>query len=524
MSTLPEDAVRLIERLAARLEADTGRTVDRIETHVSWVLLDGEHAWKIKKPLELGFLDFRELEIRRHCCEEELRLNRRLAPSLYLDVVPVTGAPDLPRFGGTGPAIEYALRMKQFAAGALFSELLDAGRLTGAIIDRIAERLAAFQAVAAPADPGTPWGSAQRIRADVGAVLKTLAQGAPAADLAGTLRWCEAEGGALAATFEARKATGAVREGHGDLHLANLVLLDDGPTAFDCIEFDPGLRWIDIQCDIAFPVMDLHARGRPDLAARFLDRWLAASGDYEGLAVLRYYLVYRALVRAMVAMIRRPAAGADASGYAGLARRLSEHADARLLITHGLSGSGKSHVSGGLVESAGAVRLRSDVERKRLAGLAALASSDSPAGAGIYDARTSSLTYARLRECARAALRAGWPVIVDATFLRSDERDAFRTLAHELRVPFAILHCHAAPDVLRERVRARAARGDDASEADLAVLEQQIARHDPLRADERALAIDVDTAAVPDLDEITRRWQAVDVGPDDDTQHWRQGV
>lgn len=531
---VPADA--LVESLRRLLQSRLGRVVQRIDTHISWVLLDGEHAWKIKKPVRLGFLDFSRIDVRRHCCEEELRLNRRLAPSIYLDVVPVYGSVTAPILGDDpdrdeargrnpqddgqevrhGDAIEHVLRMKQFADGALFSERLAAGRLGASEIDRLAARLAAFQATAEAAGADTDFGSPALVRTTTADVLAGIASQPQAARAAGLQEWCDARATALAPCFEARKAGGRVREGHGDLHLSNLVVLEEDVTAFDCIEFDPQLRWIDMQCDIAFVTMDLRAHGRRDLAFRFLDRWLEASGDHAGLAVLRYYEVYRALVRALVAGIRAAQGkGGDAEqpDYLGLAQELTREDDPRLLVTHGLSGSGKSFVATRLLERAGAIRLRSDVERKRLLGLGALEAS-APKTGQAYTAQSTHRTYAALLDAARTALQAGYPVIVDAAFLRAGERDDFRALARELRVPFTILHCHADPALLRERVRERSLRGDDASEADVAVLERQLAGHDALREDERALAIAVDTAQALDLPAIIRRWLGAASGPD----------
>lgn len=508
MPVPPSPAAALIDGLQQMLQTATGRPVRRVETHISWVLLDGEFAWKVKKPVRLGFLDFSALEARRHGCEEELRLNRRLAPAIYLDVVPIYGSATAPRLGGDGKPIEYALRMKQFAAGALLSERLAAGSLATTAIDRLAARLAAFHAAAPAATGETPYGAPAAILAATSKVLAGLQAQVGARTVADLHDWCAAQGRRLRARFVARKRRGWVREGHGDLHLDNLVTLGEEVTAFDCVEFDPGLRWIDVQSDIAFLTMDLTAHGRSDLAWRFLDRWLEATGDHAGVAVLRYYAVYRALVRALVTGLRR-AEGLASAGpdYVGTARRLAAAGDARLLITHGLSGSGKSHVAQRLLEIAGAIRLRSDVERKRLFGLHPLDAS-APVAHDIYAPAATRRTYARLRESAAAVLDAGYPVIVDAAFLRARERDAFCRLADRKGVPFTILHCHADPAVLRQRVQARSTRRDDASEADLAVLERQLRDHDALSPDEDLVCITVDTNAPLDVDAIARRWKA----------------
>ncbi|HRO61912.1 MAG TPA: aminoglycoside phosphotransferase, partial [Burkholderiaceae bacterium] len=352
----------LIEALRRRLQSQTGRAVRLVETHISWVLLDGQHAWKIKKPVRLGFLDFADLETRRRYCLEEFRLNRRLAPEIYEAVVALRGSPEDPRIdeagvadadgdaapenldnghaagsGPLGPPIEYALRMKQFAAGALFSEKIADGSIETSQIDRFAERIAAFHESAARAGSDSSHGSPEEIAATIAQLLTGLDTQLGADRCAGLRAWLDAERTRLRPIFQQRRADGWIRECHGDLHLANVVVLDDQVTAFDCIEFDPSLRWIDVQCDIAFLFMDLIAHERADLAYRFLDAWLQHSGDHAGVDVLRFNAVYRALVRALVATIRR-SQGFDTGGadYFALAARLAGDRTPRLAITHGL--------------------------------------------------------------------------------------------------------------------------------------------------------------------------------------------
>lgn len=514
MTTEPADDAghapdALVEALRALLRERTGRTVRRLETHISWVLLDGECAWKIKKPVRLGFLNFGDLEARRHYCEEELRLNRRLAPSLYRDVVPIRGSVAAPRLEGPGAAIEYALRMRQFAPGALLGERLAAGTLEPSHLDRLAVRLAAFHAQGPVAAPGTPWGEAARIEADTAAALDGLARFVAPAALDELRARLGGEAQRLRALFGQRKAAGRVRECHGDLHLSNAVVLGDDVTAFDCLEFDPGLRWIDVCSDVAFLAMDLEAHGRRDLAFRFVDAWLAEGGDYDSVSVLRYYRIYRALVRALVTRIRTAQAGAAHDpGYLALAQRLVREGDARLLITHGLSGSGKSWLARQLLERVGAIRVRSDVERKRLFALGALERAGAAPGQGIYTASATRRTYARLLELAAHSLAAGYPTIVDASFLAAHERAAFRRLAAERGAPFAILDCRADAALLRERILARAAARSDASDADLAVLAAQQAGYVPPGEDERGAVIEVDTGRAPDPDAIAAQWLA----------------
>jgi hypothetical protein len=497
-----------IAALQRELTVQSREPVRLVETHVSWVLLCGALAYKLKKPLRLGFLDFTSVQARRHACEEEVRLNRRLAPNLYIDVVTVRGTPPEPRWHGSGPVIDHAVRMRRFPDGALFTERLAAGGLTGAHVDRLARRIAAFHEAAPVAEADGPYGRPPDIEAAARQVLEALALHESDGALIPLSRWLDEEARRLAPVWEARRERGRVREVHGDLHLANAVVVDGDVLAFDCIEFDPALRWIDVASDAAFVVMDFLARGRRDFAFRFLDGWLERTGDHAGLPVLRHYAVYRALVRALVARLR----GAPVPGepdYPALARRLAGPGDARLMITHGVSGSGKSFVAQRVLEQAGAVRLRSDVERKRLFGLGPLQRSATLVPGGIYTEDATRRTFATLHERARLALQSGYPTLVDAAFLRARERDSFRALAAELHVPFAILYCHARPEALRHRVEQRQRQGRDASEADVAVLEHQLETHEPLGEAERREAIVVDTGQPLDVAGIVARWTAV---------------
>ena len=506
-----------VTALRAGVETREKAPVRLIETHISWVLLGAREAWKIKKPVRLPFLDFTALDDRRRFCEEELRLNRRLAPELYLDVVAVHDGPAGPSFDGPGAAVDFAVRMRRFPDGALWSERLVAGTLRPADVEAFARRLAGFHDAAAVATAELGFGGSathtrvtRRLVAGIDAWQAGLAH--PRSAWPGLRRWLEEERARLEDHWPTRLRSGRIRECHGDLHLANIVQPGGEATAFDAIEFDPELRWIDVLDDLAFPVMDLLAHGRRDLAFRLLDGWLEASGDHEGLRALRYFLVVRALVRAQVAAMREspPAAPATIEGadaYLRLAIDLAAGSDPRLLITHGLPGSGKTYLSQGLLESAGAVRIRSDVERKRLFGLSALASSrKAPGGAALYDASATRATYARLLAAARASLAGGWPTIVDAAFLKRGERAEFAALAAASSVPFTVLDCQGSLPLLRRRIEARQRRGGDASEADIAVLERLATVVEPLDAHEGKSAIALDTAQPTAPIDLTERW------------------
>lgn len=507
--TTAQEATRtLVQALRGQLGAG-GVAVDLIETHISWVLLAGDKALKIKKPVRLGFLDFGSLDRRQHFCNEELRLNRRYAPTVYLDVVPITGSPEAPCLAGEGPPIEFALRMARFAPRALLSEQLADGTLQPAHLDALAQRVAALHRAADVAPASSAWGSPDEVTEEAEGVLRRLQdQGVDVTDLQ---RWLAAQLPGLRPLWQQRRDSGHVRECHGDLHLRNTVVLPEGVTAFDGIEFDPALRWIDIQADIAFMVMDLLAHDRPALAWRFLNAWLDATGDHAGVPVLRFYLVYRALVRALVGRLSTatPAAEPSAGDYLALARRLAlSPPRPRLLVTHGLSGSGKTTLTQQLLEHTGALRLRSDVERKRLFGLDALDTSDARVPGGIYGPAATQRTYTHLLDQARRLLGCGWPVIVDAASLRRAERAGMLELAQGLGVTCTLLDCQADPQTLVRRIRARQQRHDDASEATEQVLALQLTIHEPLDAEERQRAITVATDGPVDVADLAARWLA----------------
>jgi uncharacterized protein len=500
------EQARLLRALADPAVHGAGvAAVTTIETHISTVLLTGTHAYKFKKPVNLGFLDFSTLDARKRCCEDELRLNRRLAPDLYLDVVAIGGTPDAPVLGGAGPAIEYAVKMREFGQDGLLSRVIARGALTAAHVDALAREIAAFHGRVDVAPAGSAHGSPAAILRyalqNFEQIRPLDADPADLAALAALEAWTRREHAAREAAFAARQRDGFVRECHGDLHLGNVALVDGALTIFDCLEFNAELRWIDVASEIAFVAMDLADRGRPDFGHRFLDAYLAATGDYGALRVLSFYLAYRALVRAKVAALRgaqlapgpvKEALAAEFRTYLGQAQGYAAPARGAIAITHGLAGSGKTTLSQALLEAIGAIRVRSDVERKRLAGLDATARSGSGIATGLYTADATERTYARLADVARLVAASGRVAIVDATFLARAWRDRFRALATELGVPFVIVDFAAREAVLRERVAARARQGDDASEADIAVLDHQLATQEPLAADEAPCTVSYD--------------------------------
>ena len=486
-------------------------SITLLETHISWVILTGAYAYKLNKPVDLGFLDFTSLERRHHFCLEELRLNRRFGSDLYLAVLPVTGSEGQPQMGGPGVALEYAVQMRQFAQADLLPAALERGAINAAQIEAFAEQLARFHAGAAVASSD----SLAAVREPVWANFRTLLGPATAgqdAEFHCQVReqrhWAERELARLEPRFAARLAAGRVRECHGDLHLGNLVLHRGQIEPFDCLEFSSQLRWIDVISDLAFLGMDLQQRGHPGLAVRLLNRWLETSGDYAALELWRWYGSYRALVRAKVAALGGQAELAGA--YLAQAQAISRRRPQLLLICHGFSGAGKSHHSAELLEPLEAIRIRSDLERKRLFGLWGQALAPPRQGDPYAPAVSEELFAELLPAQAAAVLVAGFSAIVDATFLRQLDRQRMAAVAQAARVPLLILDFQVPVPLLRQRISARQQQGRDPSDADWAVLKQQIAMAEPLTASEqqRAVPVGVDQPAATTVQALRQRLAA----------------
>jgi aminoglycoside phosphotransferase family enzyme/predicted kinase len=489
------------------------------ETPISWVLLTGVYAYKIKKPVHFEFIDASSLQRRHFLCAEELRLNRRFAPDLYVDVVSIVEQHGRLRIDAPGTPLEYAVRMRQFAASAELANQLAQALVTREDMAALG-RYVAKQHRAAPVAVDEEFGRPQLIRAQLEQNFEPLRAASGDADHLRLLlqleRWSRERIHTLTGLVSKRRHCGQVRECHGDLHAGNIVRWNGPFLPFDCLEFDPRLRWIDVISDVAFLFMDLLSHTRPDLAYVFLTAYLEDSGDYEALRLLPLYSVYRALVRAKVealgVAIDDPAAARKHQDQMNArlntaAELISEPAPA-LLLMHGVTASGKSWVSEQLIGALGAVRMRSDLERRRLA-----ISGSAPAvpgiGEGPYSDAARKLVYARLLECAESSLTGGYHAIIDATFLARSDRQMFAALAQRRHCPLLIISCCAGRQTLTARLDLRSRRAADPSEATLAVLDSQLGAAEPLDKEELVQTVLIDTESDTAISGGIRRLQAV---------------
>ncbi|MDZ7734882.1 MAG: AAA family ATPase [Gammaproteobacteria bacterium] len=404
--------------------------------------------------------------------------------------------------------------MRQFPRSAELEHVLATDSIDYDEFAELARTIASFHESADVASADSPYGTAAEVRRQCLDNFRTIGKGLPEPDLSAGLeelsQWIGQELDRCEEKIGERHNSGRVRECHGDMHVTNMIRLNDRIQVFDCIEFNEEFRWIDVMSEIAFLLMDLDMRGHSDLGRVFLNAYLEAGGDYDGLSLLRLFRVYRSMVRAKIAYLRADQDTDDDfvwrrfGNHIRLAHRYIESGSNApgLVITRGFSGSGKTTITEKLIPVTGAVRIRSDIERKRLEGLSASERSHSGIGQGLYDPSHTEQTYERLAQCAQSVVKAGLPVIVDATFLKADQRLRFRNLAQSLHVPFTILDCQTPEAVLRQRIGARQQEGHDASEADTTVLDRQLSSADDLTESEQAFLVELDTEQPLDAREL----------------------
>lgn len=472
-----QDEVLALLRSAAGAGAADVKT---ITTHISTVLLVGQQAFKLKRPVHLPYVDFSTPQKRLAACERELLLNRRTAPALYRALRRVTRESDgRLALDGTGTLVDAVVEMARFDENGLFDRMAGEGRLTPALVTALARRIAAFHA---EAEVDRSCGGAQVMAAvlDVnerGLALTDVFAAAEVAALNGACRAALARHGAL---LDARARDGKVRRCHGDLHLRNICLVDGVPTLFDCLEFDEALATTDILYDLAFVLMDLWHRGLEGLANTLFNRYLDETGEEAGLSLLPFFMAVRATVRAHVVAVQVQGAGVDAAArrdearsYLGLALACLQPGGARLVAVGGLSGSGKSTVAAAVAPGTGPVPgariLASDRIRKRRFGVAA--ETRLPAEAYLPD--VSAQVYEELAGRAAEILRRGHGVVADAVFDRAPDRARIEDVATGAGVPFQGLWLEAGVETLLQRV---AARHGDPSDATPDVVREQARR------------------------------------------------
>jgi len=491
--------------------------IKMVETHISWVLLTGRYAYKVKKPVDLGFVDFSTLALRKHFCEEEVRLNRRLASELYLGVVAIGGTPAAPRMDAAHSAIEYAVKMHQFDHQQTLDHLLDRNQVTSGELEIFAEELASFHLSLPPCQPdwqhGSPETIARAAQQNFDQLRPLLLEAEEIESLSAIQQWSNSKILTLTENMRQRKAKGWVRECHGDLHSGNIVRLKERLIAFDCLEFNRDFRWLDVISEMSFLGMDLAARGREDLAFSLFNRYLETTADYAAATLIDFYRVYYCMVRTKVAaltaaqkhdvhseLVAQPAV----ADYLNLAAKLTDKPKPQLLLTHGLSGSGKTWLTDRLITQLPAIRLRADLVRKSLHGLAKTADSHSDIDSGLYTAKATQLTYNHLAQLAGGLLNVGFTVIIDAACLKAWQRKLFEDVAAQRGVSWAILDCTAPDSVLRQRIGGRQAAGTDASEADLAVLDHQIRTREPFTEAEQPQVVSVSMANDLDVSDVVQ--------------------
>ena len=469
----PNSHDKLTKKLAAHLSGQISKPAHVYRTHISSVIVCGEFAYKLKRPVKLPFVDFSTLKLRREDCAREVRMNQRTAPELYLTPVKITGTPDKPRLGRSGTTLDWAVKMRRFKQSDLLSHLIAAKKITGPMAQRLGKHLAEFT----NSLPGLRPKVVQGHRPTIDWLLQSLDEIAtvfPAqqqyVDEIST--WAKCEAHHHRRLMSQRRQQGFYRNCHGDLHLSNLVKLGKKVVAFDALEFNQALSQIDVVNDIAFAFMDFLAHGRADLGWSMVNQWCEHTGDYDGMPLLRYYTLYRAVVRAKVAALTDGQSNTELfDRYWGLAKRLIAPTNPpRLVLIGGLSGSGKSTVARELVGIMSGIQIRADVIRKQLF-------ADQLNNPNVlYARRASQQTYARLAQIADALLECNMTVIVDATFLAQPYIDRFDELADKHRTNLATLWCEAPVTVLKHRIQKRFKEGSDASDATIAILNQQIER------------------------------------------------
>ncbi len=474
--------------------------IQLMQTHASYVLLTGEFAYKLKKPVNFGFLDYSTVAKRQHFCTEELRLNQRGAKELYLAVLPIAKQDDRYHLGNDGEIVDYAVKMLQFPQSSLLSNMFEAGMIATADIEEMGRVVAEFHSRAQTNEYISDFGQVDRVKESIDDnyrhTEKYINRAQTQPQFTETKAYTDRFLSEHSELFTSRVTGGFIRECHGDLHLRNICRWQDKILLFDCIEFNEPFRFVDTMYDVAFAVMDLEARGRKDLANRFLNTYIEQTGDWEGLQVLPIYLSRQAYVRAKVTSFLlddpliprgdRDAAAIAAAAYYHQAWEYTRSRQGKLILLSGLSGSGKSTLGKKIAQAIGAVHLRSDAVRKHLGGIPLLAKGD----ASLYTPEMTAKTYDRVLALGRKLTERGFSVILDAKYDLQSLRAAVVNFAQSQGIPLQIMHCIAPDAVLRSRLQQRTG---DIADATVDLLASQQATWEDFTPAERAYVTTVDT-------------------------------
>jgi aminoglycoside phosphotransferase family enzyme/gluconate kinase len=473
--------------------------IQLFQTHVSYVVTTGNVAYKLKKAVDFGFLDYSTLEKRHHFCNEEMRLNERGAGSaLYLGVVPISEIDGKLVLGSDRHPVEYAVKMKQFPQDTLLSKILEQGELTEDLLRRLAVQVADFHRKSVTSEYIRSFGTVEQVRQafDENYEQTTGYIGGPQTQqqFDETQAYTDRFFAERQNLFKQRMQQGYIRECHGDLHLRNICYWHDELLLFDCIEFNEPFRFVDVMYDIAYIVMDLDVRQRPDLRAAFLNAYVEETGDWEGLLVLPIYVSRQTYVRAKVAsfLLDDPLASeADkkqayetAARYYKLVWEYTQTPQGHLILMTGLSGSGKTTTAREVVRQSGVIHIRSDAVRKHLGGISIHERGDD----SLYTPEMTKQTYDRLLDLGISLAQSGYTVVLDAKYDRQTLRQAAIAQATAHNLPLQILHCTAPIDVLSDRVHKRSG---DIADATVEVLAQQT--YEPLTEAEQPFVVTIDT-------------------------------
>jgi aminoglycoside phosphotransferase family enzyme/predicted kinase len=508
------DMIRSILKSLLKADAypETVTAVDLIQTHASYIFLTDEYAYKIKKAVDFGFLNFSTIDRRRFYCNEEVRLNRRLCPDIYTGVVELREVPHGAAFHGSGTVLDYAVKMRRLPADRMLDRLVADGDIDAATMRRISRVIAEFHRTAATSSSIADHGRLERImynwQENFEQMIPFEESTLPARDREVIRSWVTSFAADQKDIFQQRVDDGFIRECDGDIHLENICLDNDAIHIFDCIEFNDRFRCCDTAADIAFLLMDLDFHGRHDLSDDVIDEYVTVSGDVGVRALIDFYKIYRAFVRGKVESFRLNDSGISpneqalaqdrARRYFRLVRGYIERCRLKptLFITCGLMGSGKSSLTEQLAFELGMAAHNSDVIRKQLAGLPPGSHVRDSFNQGLYDRQSHEATYAELLRLAEQQISRGTSVIIDACFAQHEQRSPFSALARRYDVPIIILQVVCSDAELRSRLTCREAAGESLSDGRLELLAGQSAQFQPPDESE-GLLISLPGAATP---------------------------